>query len=274
MHYLAIGLPTLDLRASAPPLLGGSAVYAAAQAARLGCDARMIGKGDDAAVAELAAFATEFTSEVEPATSTVCFTNVGIGTKRRQSIANWPGQMKVPDPLPEADIIHLAPVAQEFEFRVPPTSSFVGVTPQGWLRKWDDTGTVTLSPWDITDDVAAHVDAMVVSQSEEQYAADALGRIAHTGGLAVVTLDVEGCRVLQEGTWTRYPAWKPIDPVDDTGAGDIFAATLFVELRSGLPVEDAVIHAQAASMLSLFTPGLDATVRRADLDREIASQQH
>jgi ribokinase len=53
--------------------------------------------------------------------------------------------------------------------------------------------------------------------------------------------------------------------VDSTGAGDIFAAALFVELYRGAGVADAVRLASTAAALSLDGSGLDAVRMRGPI---------
>ena len=69
-----------------------------------------------------------------------------MGPSRRQRIAAWAGEIG-PGLAPQAGILHMAPVASEIAAGSWPRAEFVGLTPQGLVRRWDGPGSpVELGP--------------------------------------------------------------------------------------------------------------------------------
>ncbi len=70
LDYLALGNPTLDVQAGGSYLLGGSVVYSALQAARLGFRAQIVGRANPAQLGPYwQPYAGEVAMHLEPAES-------------------------------------------------------------------------------------------------------------------------------------------------------------------------------------------------------------
>ena len=56
----------------------------------------------------------------------------------------------VPPAWRQTPILHIAPIAQELAPDLSPefSASLLGITPQGWLRIWDDEGRVRPTEWE------------------------------------------------------------------------------------------------------------------------------
>ena len=94
-------------------------------------------------------------------------------------------------------------------------------------------------------------DAIVFADYEYEFVASFADEVVRNGGLAVVTRNVAGCTVLSKSGTDDFPAYRFDGAVDDTGAGDVFAAALFVELHRGVPLAGAVRFAATRLFLSL-----------------------
>lgn len=169
--------------------------------------------------------------------------------------------------LRKAWIAHLAPVCNEVDTRIVDamaTESFVGVTPQGWLRRWDARGNVVPGPWDDSARVLSRADAVVCSIDD--IAGDwEMARIwAAQTRLLVVTIGERGCVAYIHGSAHDVPAPKVIE-VEPTGAGDIFAATLFIALRRGQTALDACAFACCIAAQSVTRPNLKGLPTLADI---------
>ncbi|NTU79866.1 MAG: sugar kinase [Chloroflexales bacterium] len=101
-----------------------------------------------------------------------------------------------------------------------------------------------------------HCDLMVVSErfgreatsfAEPWEAARALH--SRYGRLALVTCGVEGSWCAHEGELFHTPAFE-IEPVDTTGAGDVFHGALLYALLRDTPLREAIRYASAAAALS------------------------
>ena len=100
---------------------------------------------------------------------------------------------------------------------------------------------------------------------EYEFVASFADEVVRNGGLAVVTRNVAGCTVLSKSGTDDFPAYRFDGAVDDTGAGDVFAAALFVELHRGVPLAGAVRFAAVASALSTRAVGTAGLATRDEI---------
>ena len=258
--YLALGNPTLDVQAGGSFVLGGSVVYSALQAARLGLSAQILGRGNPAQLGPYwEPYAGEVGLHLQPAGSATMFRNVSAGDSREQWLEGWAGEIGGLGHVPDSDILHVAPVAQEITLErlvAECRSRFVLLTPQGLVRRWDGIGArIELEPRGFPAAVSAVVDVVVVSETEAPYVSELLAAVPRHGGLGVVTRGRRGCEVLTREGCTEYTAYPVRTLVDPTGAGDCFAATLATEMFGGRPVPEAVRLATAAASLCVSGQG-------------------
>jgi sugar/nucleoside kinase (ribokinase family) len=165
----------------------------------------------------------------------------------------------IPPAWQSAQLVHLAPVADE----VDPTlvdffpDAFLCITPQGWMRRWDDSGRVSFQPWRNAGSILARADAVVLSIEDVRGDEARIRELAVAAHLMVVTRGSRGCTVYVHGHATEVAA-HPVTEVDSTGAGDIFAAAFFLCTHSGAnPLEAAQFATRLASK-SVSRPGLEA----------------
>lgn len=271
--YLALGHVTLDRQPDGSVLPGGTVLYAALQAARLGLRATIVTRAREAEVHDaLAPYRSELTIWLQPAPETTTFTNAGIGAARRQLLHAWAGLVDLaamPPALLAAPLVHLAPVAWEIDSQhLPPfsPSALLTATPQGWLRRRAADDMVTAAPLVLPEALLARLDALVVSETEERLTGGALAAVRARGGLAAITRGKRGCLLLTPTGEHAAPALRcPL--VDDTGAGDIFAAALFVALAEGRAPVAAARFANAAAGLSIGGRGVSAIASRAAIEQ-------
>jgi sugar/nucleoside kinase (ribokinase family) len=249
-RYLAIGNPTVDHLLDGQQVVGGTVVYAAMQAARLGWEVDVRGAGSLAALETLLPTHDRVTWHIQEAPAATQFTNDSRSGVRVQYLHATAGRIDIPASLPPSDVLHIGPVDDEVDLdaiAAAATSSFVGLTAQGVFRWWGDDRIVHLRPVAISNAVAQFLDVVVVGAIEEPVAADMLRDVVAAGGLAVVTHGRDGCEVRSATTTDRFASAFSVDVVDDTGAGDVFAAGLFMQLGSGASLADAVRFGQAAA---------------------------
>lgn len=270
--FLAIGHVTIDLLADGTPVLGGSALYAGLTAARFGLHAAILTRGNftkhgDAIAQSLSRFAGEVEIIAQSSSEPTVFINETVAGRRRQTIRSWAGQIDInglPAHWRSAPIVHLAPVAQEIEPRQVGRLSpaYFGATPQGWMRDWTTLagGVVRLGPLRLPFDVLGRLDAVVVSSQEQALARDSLESIG-ARGLVAVTRGAAGAQILDRGRVIEVPAY-PVRAVDDTGAGDVFAASLFVLRANHESTPTAARLASAAAALRIQGMGPDAVPSR------------
>jgi sugar/nucleoside kinase (ribokinase family) len=236
--YTTVGHVTVDVLDDGTRRVGGSAFYAALQAARLGARARVLTRGVESELEELLApFAAEIELEVQPAPQTTTLLTSGSGPGRRQQVLAWAGAIDPPRELDTA-ILHLAPVARETPAGWSGQADFVGLTPQGLLRAWGPDGAVSLAPPSedraALAEVARGCHALVLNEQERAYAGALLDAARDAGATVAVTAgERPGTILLADGGELMLEPAAIETPRQDLGAGDVFAAAFFIALSAG-----------------------------------------
>ncbi len=267
--YLALGHVTVDVMEDGSRQAGGTALYSALQASRLGLRTLILTQGRPAEVRELLdPYRSEVEVEVVPADATTTLATRGAGTDRRQRLLEWAGPLS-PRPLPRASILHLAPVAREISGPWEGSGAFRGLTAQGLLRSWPgEGGEVSLSkpePSALT--LAAGCDAVVMSEQERPFGAGLIASAGSGGGVVAITAGPRPSTVLLPGgEILQLPVRALAGPVEDLGAGDVYAAALFVALAEGRSPAEAGAFANAAAAVRMLGSG-GGVDRQAGSDR-------
>jgi len=142
------------------------------------------------------------------------------------------GADDVPEDYLRSAIIHLGPVANEVNpniIKALPESAFVGLTPQGWMRIWGNDGHVHYRRWQTPDALLSRADAVVISVEDVQGDEQTITDYAEKTRVLVVTEGFNGARVYWKGD-IRHVSAPKVKMIDQTGAGDIFAAVFFARL--------------------------------------------
>ncbi|MBI2861667.1 MAG: ribokinase [Chloroflexi bacterium] len=191
---------------------------------------------------------------VLPASTMTTFENreqpSGARTQRIMARAEPIGHEDIPKAWLEVPMVHLAPVAQEIAPDLIDLfpNAMIGVTPQGWLRSWDEAGLVSPSAWGDAERVLQRADAVVLSEWDIAADQDVIGRYAGLARLLVVTRGARGATLFLDGIAHPIPA-PSANVIDPTGAGDVWAAAFFVWLRrTDDPIEAALFATCAASI--------------------------
>ena len=129
------------------------------------------------------------------------------------------------------------------------SSSLLCVTPQGWLRSWDQDGMVSTAEWPEASFVLGNVEAAVVSLEDVKRDEDRIDELASSCRVLAVTEGNNGSRLYWNGDVRRFRPPQTLE-VDATGAGDIFAAAFFARLSK---THDPWEAARFATQLSAFS---------------------
>jgi sugar/nucleoside kinase (ribokinase family) len=187
---------------------------------------------------------------VVPSSETTTFHNTYLRGKRTQHLKEVAGPI-TPADVPRAwrscPTVLLGPVADEISYDLARhfQDSLVVASIQGWLRRWDSAGLMEPKHWD-GQAVLPYVDAVVVSI--EDVRDDTLIDLwAEITPVLILTLGEDGARLHYQGVWHHIAAF-PVDEVDPTGAGDVFAAAYLARYRETAdPLELARFASCAAS---------------------------
>ena len=232
VDYLLIGHVAVDLTPTGKQL-GGTVSYSALTAKAMGLRVGVVtSAGEDAPLSLLDGIQI-FNLPTEQST---VFENIKTGHGRKQTLHHQATKISfehVPQVWRDAPIVHLAPIAQEVDPSLAEKfpSSWVGVTPQGWMRGWDEKGTVFATAWENSEQVLGQVGGVVMSLEDINRDLELVEWMAHHTRLLCLTESEEGAVLHWHGDRRRF---RPpvVEEVDATGAGDIFAAAFFARLRA------------------------------------------
>ncbi len=284
-EYLVIGHICADLRPDGTAVLGGTALYSAITAARLGWRVGVLTRGrygievDGIKVPGLEEYADLVSIVVQEAAGPTVFVNEYQGGRRTQSVRRWAGEIDLrglPPHWANARVVHLGPIAQEIDVRQTGSLAprFLGCTPQGWMRQWpmERGGRVRHVPLRLPAELMTRLDAVVVSDEEISQAREVVEWVG-ARRLGVVTLGESGARIVYGGQRDELPGF-PGRTVDLTGAGDVFAAAFFIKAsdRTASAV-DAARFANATAALSLTGIGVGGVPSVAEVEALLATER-
>src|ERR1051326_9090166 len=235
IDYLLLGHVTVDRLDEKRVGMGGTGTYAALPARNMGA---RVGVHTSAAYEPglIDILRSVLVARV-PADYTTCFVNDYSSGRRLQTIESVAEKLTYDQILPEwrnPPVVHLGPLCQEIDTSIVErfARSLIGVTPQGWMRGWEEDGIVRAIEW--ADAARVLRKAAVVVISEDDVADKAIIKDwANNARMLVVTLGERGCDVYRQGGGEPFhsPAFKSADEVDPTGAGDVFAAAFLWHLH-------------------------------------------
>lgn len=265
IDYLLVGHLSEDITPQGSQL-GGTVAYAALTAQALGMRVGIV---------------TSFNEEIplnrlnaiqmanSPTEHNTTFKNIYTPQGRVQELHHVASQLnyyQIPEIWRQAPIVHLAPLVQEI-----PTDTlqlfrdkFLCLTPQGWMRDWDEEGNIFAGDWPEADYALRHAEAVVISEEDVEQNTERIAQMAASSRILVVTQGIEGADVYVHGEIHHVSAPK-VEEVDPTGAGDIFSAAFFISLNGTRKPVDAARFACQVAALSVTRQGLDGAPSKDDI---------
>lgn len=265
VDYLVVGHLTVD-RTPTGPALGGSVAYAALTARALGMRVGIVTAwGNEIELSALG----DIPVVAAHAEHSTTFENIYTPTGRIQYVRHAAPKLDfalIPEPWRQAQIVHLAPVAQEVDAVLPSgfRPPFTGLTPQGWFRAWGPDGLVHPCAWSQSEAALSRATATVLGLEDVGGDEDLIERMAHHAPLLVVTEGAAGCRLFWRGDVRRFRP-PQVNEVDATGAGDIFATAFFVRLLHTRDPWEAARFATLIASNSVTRLGLQGVPTAAEV---------
>lgn len=271
--FLAIGHVARDeFEGEATWRLGGTALYAAATAARLGTSTALVTRVGPAEQPALEERCTQLgiTLHALPSSVTTTFGFRYVEGRRLMNLkarARGIAPADVPAEWRNARAVVLGSVAHELDrslFGTTTTAATVLVA-QGYLREWTADGAINPRPWEDVDEIVPLVSAVVISEDDVAGDLSAPRRWARNGRV-YVTLAERGVLVLDRGSETTIPGYPAERVVDPTGAGDAFAAGLAIALAAGRSPDECARFANAVASFAVEGVGMESLADRARVD--------
>ena len=257
VDYLVIGHVAHDL-APEGPRLGGTVAYSALTARALGLRVGVVTAAGSETSLESLNDISVFSIESPNSTT---FENIYTDHGRVQYLRARAVRIdldRTPAVWRNSPIIHLGPIASEMEALLPEDFSpaVLGLTPQGWLRRWDAERRVHPTTWEEAEAALARAGAVVISREDADGDDELIEQMAHQTRVLVVTEGNAGAVLFWNGDRRRFRA-PEVAEVDATGAGDIFAAAFFVRLFSTRDPWEATRFATLVASRSVTRVGLN-----------------
>ena len=257
VDYLVIGHVARDLTPTGPRL-GGTAAYSALTARALGMHVGVVtANGPETSLDVL----DDVLVVSAPSAQSTTFENIYSDSGRKQVLHHQAAPLSldnVPAPWRRTAIIHLGPIAQEVDAVLPDafSPSLLGLTPQGWMRTWDETGQVRRTVWESAEQALGRSGAVVISIEDVGGDEEQIEFMAAHARVLAVTEAAAGSRLYWHGDQRRFRAPETYE-TDGTGAGDIFAAAFFVRLLTTQDPWEAARFATQLAARSVTHKGLD-----------------
>ena len=266
-EFIAIGHVTLD-RFGDEVRPGGSALYAAITADRLGLRAGILTSHADDFPLDLVPPRIEVVSV--PAPATTVFEHERVGDDRAQRVTSVAGALSeadVPDDWRDADLVLLAPVVNEVDPRLAGVfgDAAVAAGAQGWLRGVGSDGVVGSVRWDAAKQTLRSLQALFLSTADVLGQESAMTEWVQRVPIAVVTAGRRGALLYVNGDRYEVRPRRAIE-ADPTGAGDVFAATFLARYRRNADPWEAAEAATCAASLSVQGLGWSAIPDAAELE--------
>jgi hypothetical protein len=257
VEYLVIGHITKDIVPGGYSI-GGTASYASLTAHALG---KQVGIVTSCASDVSFSIFNKIQIVNFPSKRSTTFENIPLENGRIQTIhhrANQISKEQIPPIWCDTPIVHIGPVAFEIDPDIIDCfpHSFIGITPQGFLRKWNKSSLVQPGSWKEAGNILPLVSAAVLSMEDVQANEKIIENFISLLRVLVITEGSKGSSLYWNGDMRSFPPPKTTE-VDPTGAGDIFAAAFFIRFQKTRDPWESARFATILAAHSVNRKGLD-----------------
>jgi sugar/nucleoside kinase (ribokinase family) len=276
IDYALIGHMTADLTPEGRRV-GGTVSYAIRTASAFGLRVGLLTSADptDPLLDELAPYGQVV---VVPSDHTTTFENAYSEQGRTQYIRAVAGPLRaehVPPAWGDAPLLHVGPIAGEGDdldlFARFEQARWM-VTLQGWLRQWDASGLVRFKPW-FRPALLQRLDLLVFSEEDVRQQPGMLHQIAPYAKNLLYTQAERGGLHLQGGLPTAFRSPLVEQPVDPTGAGDVFATSVLCALYLTGSIRQAVQVGAALAANCVTRVGISGVPTPQEVGAALAAVQ-
>lgn len=268
LGHLSFDVNVIDNGPPSSHIPGGAVAYSTLTAQKHGLAAGAVTSvGDDYPVDLILEGVDVQVVESEHTVSFANYYDSGERTQVLMASGNRISQAAVPSDWTTPDIVFVGPLLHEL-----PTdcvnwfdAKLSCLVPSGWLRRWGHDGAIShadmLPPfrgkkWDV----------IAVSESEIELLPEQ--QLFDLGEIVCVTRGENGTSVWSNGEWIQIPAVKA-EPVDFTGAGDIWATGFTIAVSEGKSIEEAGRYAATAAAISIESIGLSGCPSREQVESRL-----
>jgi sugar/nucleoside kinase (ribokinase family) len=271
--YLLVGHVTKDLLSDNSFITGGTVTYAAVVAKNLGWQPIIVTVA--ASDFRPPKYLADVDWRISPSPETLTFRNdYDSGGNRIQTIGPLAREMTpkdIPADCHQANLVHLCPLSPKLSASILDSfnNSLLVSTPQGWMRSWDAQGIVSLGDWPNATKILPKLQIAVISIEDIEGNWSIAEDWAKLVPVLVVTLGAEGCAVFYGGQRYIIPP-RPSQPVDPTGAGDVFAAAFFIRYQETQDLWQSAYFANVTASIAIERPGPEGSPLRVEVEDYIS----
>lgn len=256
-NFVAVGHFTHDVTPQGY-IIGGSAAYSSITVCNLGLNPRVVtsvGADFDQKNPLLNGIKVEY----HIAQSTTKFNNIYEDGCRYQlllSVADKISAKHIPLEWCNTDIAYICPVADEVTVDAVHafSNAVIGVTPQGWMRKWDKNYRVSAKKWENAEKILPYIDALILSEDDIAPFPEELDLYIELTKIVVLTRNKRGATLYKDGNSIDFPAYKTTQ-IDQTGAGDVFAAAFLSKYHETFNASEATDFANCVASFAVEHEG-------------------
>jgi 1D-myo-inositol 3-kinase len=272
--FLVIGHITKDLQREGFTI-GGTVTYSSLTARNLGLRTGIV----TSAASDLDG--VEILAGIDvlrlPSPVTTTFQNLypdGMRVQFVRAVAREIRSQDIPLAWRGTKIVHLGPLTQELGSDIVDVfeGSLIGVTPQGWMRRWDEEGRVYPKVWVGAAKILVRAEVLIFSEEDVVRDEKLIAAYARLAKIMVVTRSRQGADLYYRGKRRNFPAFVARE-VDPTGAGDVFAAAFLARLYETDDPYEATHFANCVASFCVEAPGIQGLPTREQVEERLAHGQ-
>ncbi|MCB0193800.1 MAG: hypothetical protein KDJ65_17760 [Anaerolineae bacterium] len=271
--YLLIGHVTRDIMPNGEFTHGGTVTYGSVIAKKLKWNPVVVtAAGSDFRPLP---FLVDIDWHIIPSPDTTTFRNTYDEDGNRQQVIGPIARPLNADDVPvaylSAPIVHLCPLNEEVSTSMPSRfeKSLIVTTPQGWMRQWDEQGRVSRKEWRDAGELLPNVSASIISIEDIEGNWSIAEQWAVMAQVLIVTQGAEGCTIFNSGQRFQVPP-RPAQPIDPTGAGDVFATAFAIRLKETGNLWEAARFANVTASMAIERNGPEGAPSRIEVENYLS----